>query len=186
MSMFTKANIEAIGSESAENPYLPYLAAIERGGIIDSPEEMVRDLDQPAGVYIANGLLPNYRGAGIVNIGNGLGAYDLSRVAFDRNNLEVTPTPKESVEHDTGRIIQEGGIMLEMGDGRIRLAGLAIDVSLQPWLASRLLGDRLRPITQRIAVVALGSLDLPDYEITNLDAETGVILARERRKVFGF
>jgi hypothetical protein len=184
MSMF--ANIESLGSETAENPYLPYLAAIEKGGIIDSPETMAEELAEPAGVYIANGLIPNNRGAGIVAIGNELAAYDLSRIAFERKHIEVTPTPKAAVEHDSGRITQEGGIVLEMGDGRIKLAGLAIDVTRQPWLASTLLGDRFRPLSRRIAVVALGSLDVPDYEITDLNVDTGVIRARETQKIYGF
>jgi hypothetical protein len=180
------ANITALGPEASENPYLPYLAALERGGIIDSPENMAEELHEPAGVYIANGLIPNNRGAGIVAVGNSLAAYDLSRVAFEGKAVEVTPTPKSAVEHDSGRITQEGGIILEMGDGRIKLAGLAIDVVSHPWLADRLLQNTYRPVSRRIAVVALSSFDVPEYEITDLNIDTGVIRAQERNKIFGF
>lgn len=178
--------IGSLGTEATDNMYLPYLAALERGGIIASPETMAEELNMPAGVYIANGLIPNNRGAGIVALGNSLAAYDLSRVTFEGNKMEVTPTPKSAVEHGSGRITEEGGVVLEMGDGRIKLAGLAIDVVAQPWLADRLLGDTFRSRAQRIAVVALSSFDVPEYEITDLNTETGVIRAQERTKIIGF
>ncbi len=176
---------KTIGDMHVEDPYLPFFAAVEQG-IINEPEGMIGTLEQPPGVYIANGYIPNNRGAGIVAHGDGVAAFDFSTVVFEGKILEVTPCSKTAVEHDTGRITQAGGVVLELGDGRIRLAGLAIDVTADPWRARELLNDRYQFISHAIAVLALSSLDVPEYEITDIQAETGVLKARERRRIYGF
>lgn len=169
--------------DQIKDPYLPFYAAVELG-IITQPEEMIGVLEQPPGVYIANGYIPNNRGAGIVAFGEKIAAFDLSTVVFEGKNLEVTPCSKSAVEHDTGKITQEGGVVLELGDGRIRLAGVAIDVTQDSWRARELLRDKYQYVTQAIAVVALSSLDVPEYEITDIEAGTGMMKARVRNRIY--
>lgn len=174
---------DTVGQETTENAYMPYLVALENG-IIENPEDKARLLSEPPGVSIANGLIPNTKGAGIIAVGDSFGAFDLSRVAFEDKTIEVTPSPKTAVEHDTGRITQEGGIVLELGDGRIQLVGVAIDIQKQPWLAHDLLKDHIRFVAHHIAVVALCCLDVPEYEIIDVDTTNGAIRAKERIRIF--
>lgn len=177
------STIRSEESELIDDPYYPFYSALEQG-IITDPENMSTTLDQPPGVYIANGYIPNNRGAGIVAHGQDIVAYDLSSIVLDGKNLEVTPCSKTAVEHDTGRIRREGAIVLGLGEGRIRLAGIAIDVTADVWRAKQLLKERFQHVSHAIAVVALSSLDVPDYEITEVESKTGVLKARERNRFF--
>lgn len=56
-------NFEGNGSWSpgnVVNPYLPSVLALETGDLTD-PESKARPLDEPAGVILANGMIPNVR-----------------------------------------------------------------------------------------------------------------------------
>lgn len=175
--------VNSIGSMPAENPYLPYVAAVQ-SGVIRHPEKMATELKIAPGVDIANGYIPNSHGAGIISMTGGLMAFDLVTIEFQGRKLQVMPAPKSAVDHDSGQITGEGAIVLEKPDGRLILAGIAINATANPWLADELLGSRSRNVGQNIAVVALGSMELPEYEITDMDESTGVISAKERTRVY--
>lgn len=175
------SKIDYIGTEPSENPYIPYIAALEKG-IIANPEELAENLRDSPGVYISNGFIPNNKGAGIINIGNELGAFDLSSLEFNGSKIEIKASPKSAVDHDSGRITDEGAVVLELPDGRLKIVGLAIDTVRKHWLARDLLADRWKFIKHRVAVVALDSFDIPEYEVVDVNSKTGTLSAQERTK----
>lgn len=177
------SQIDYIGPETVENPYLPYMVAVERG-IIENPEDMAINLLDSPGVYIANDLIPNHHGAGIINIGEEFGAFDLSNIEFNGKNIEVTAASKSAVDHVSGRITDEGAVVLGLPDGRLKIVGLAIDTVLKHWLARDLLPERFKFIKHRVAVVALSSFDIPEYEVVDVNSVTGALSAQERPKYY--
>ena len=171
--------VNSVGSLPAENPYFPYLAALQ-SGVIRNPEKMATELETSPGIDIINGYIPNSRGAGIIAMQGGLMAFDLVTIEFQGTRLEIMPAPKSAVDHDSGRITGEGAIVLQKPDGRLSLAGVAIDVSANPWLVNELSGKRPLDVHNNIAVVALSSMEVPEYEIADIDSQNGIIQAKER------
>jgi len=110
---------------------------------------------------------------------------------FDHAALDVVssdeillkPTATSDVDH--GKILREGVITLSDEDGWIGVRGLVVDLELQFWTA-----EQLRQLPGRVfrsghfAVKVFGSLDLPDFELREVDLETGIALARQRHRVY--
>ena len=69
-----------MSSEQHERPYLTFPVAIETGALTN-PDDKAKVIDTSLGVILANGHIPNAQGAGLVDLGDEIIAFD--HVAID-------------------------------------------------------------------------------------------------------
>lgn len=175
-------NDRMLGKPAEADPYLTFSAARETG-ILKNPQELAVPARQALGVDIANGLIPNSKGAGIVDLRDGLlVAFDHASIEEAGNELHIYPAAKHDVSHE-GHVQQEGAIIMAGQDERIKLVAVTVDTIKNPWLADRLNtnGSRLG----RMATFAFG-IDAPGYEIYDIDLSSGIIKAKPSRKIIRF
>ena len=168
-----------LGVHDERKPYYPYPVAVEKGliePIAPSPS------DEPPGVVLSHGRIPNNKQAGVVPVGMGSGnfvAFDHAAAVFEGQRLVITPAAKSDV-NDEGYVQEEGLIIMGDQEGRLTIAGFAIDVVRQPWLADKLMRrSQARPLG-RVAVFPTSTLDFPQYEVTDIDNKEGIISAKPR------
>lgn len=166
-----------------ERPYLPFLPAVQRG-IVDFGELVMRHLPDPIGVTLANLRMPQQNDAGIVPIdpeADKVVAVDHTRL-LDVSNRAITlgPSSKDAVDKQDGHIRHEGLLTITTPEGLLRAVGVVMDRFKNPWLAQELGAART---AGRLAVVRFG-LDVLDYEVTDVDTETGSLSAKPRTKLY--
>lgn len=183
MGMEFQEVIKQISPAESDKPYLPFAVAVDRG-MIKNPAEMVSARAGSPGVELANGKIPNHRGAGLIWFSNSIGAFDHIAVDANSGELLLRPASKEDVDHD-GNIVNEGIIVLANDQGRLKIAALAIDVVRRPWLADKI-GRRHHSAIGRVAVFPEISTELPEYEIHEVNSSEGYIRARERKLILPF
>ena len=165
-----------------ERPYLPYQVAVETGTLTDVGDK-ARHIDAPPGVVLASGFIPNGagHGAGIVDVGNEIVVFDHASIKLESDQVRITPTSKSKVS-DKGEIIEEGVIVLQNQKGLLRFAAFAINIYKHPRLVDQLSRGNLnrRRMAGKIAVFNAPALEVPDYEITDVNLKTASVLAKPR------
>lgn len=149
-----------------DNPYLPYLAAVEHG-LVEPNELTPQELDVPLGVMLANGKIPN-QAAGLVLLGGRPEVCDHAGVKdISKNYREIflSPTSKADVGQ-AGEIRDSGLLVLTRPNGLLKVIGIAIDLAKSNFP---------QPYSRKIKVKMLG-LEASDYEPVDIDKE-GVIRA---------
>ncbi len=171
-----------MSSSEPERPYLTYPVAVEMGVLTDTAEK-AKTLDTPPGVMLANGYIPNSKGAGLIDVGSSIVAFDHSAIDIESDNIRISPTSKSEIAND-GEIMEEGAIVVQHQNGLLRFAAFAIDVNKRPWLADRLSrnNSNRRRLAGRIAVFNAAALEMPDYEISEVDVKTSSVLVKPRIK----
>ena len=163
------------------SPYFPFQVALERG-VLDLTEIEPRTLDEQLGVTLANGSIPLEQ-AGVFSRGRGeILACDhvsLVKIGTDKTLL-IGPSSKEDID-DEGEIKGAGALVLSSPEGFLKFIGVAINKTRQPWAA-------IRPGfaiwgTGSIAVKLFG-LEATDYEVDEVRAESGLVIAKPRRAVY--
>lgn len=168
-----------LGEPADTNPYLPFPVALEMG-VIKNPKAMAATPHDSLGTEIANGHIPNNKGAGIIDLRDGLVAIDHASIVYTGDRLEIIPAAKDAVSHE-GNVLQEGAILMGNKEGLMTLAALAIHTERNPWLAQRL--NRHGRRLGGIAVFTLG-LEAPKFEIVDVNTTSGIITARTRNRYF--
>lgn len=172
--------ISSISSEDTNTPYLAFPLALETG-LIDDPLVLAKPLMEPAGVTLTNGYIPNARGAGVTMSGEDIIVFDHVSIDVSNNNLVITPSSKENIADD-GKILGQGILVAHLPDQRIKITKIAINTEQRPWLAYRL--ARGRRIIGKIAVFGASSLDLPEYELLDINKKNNSITAKPRWNYF--
>ena len=152
-------------------------------GIIADPYELAQRSNQASGVTLSSGYIPNSKGAGITKIGNGdeLAVYDHVSVDSSHQKLIIRPTSKEKIT-TSGKIQGEGVVIVHLPDHLIKIASIAIDVQIRPWLAHRLAKCSQR--LSKIGIFQARCLELPEYELQDIDKNNKTIIAKPRVKYF--
>lgn len=167
--------------EMPERPYFPYPSAIQAGAI-DFDNINMRRLSDPIGVILANGRKPQPNDAGIVPTDPDSGEFvaidHASLTSVSQQKIELAPTNKDAVNKQSGEFQDEGLLTITRPDGLLRVVGVVVDHIKHPWLAEQLGAMRA---TGRMAVVQFG-LEILDYEVSDVDAKTGIITAKPRTK----
>ncbi len=162
-----------------KRPYFPLPAALARGAV-DLTNKTVTALRDPLGVILSAGHMPRHDEAGMVETSAGPMAVDHSSlIKLDSTGLEVAPSSKDDVAKKDGEIKASGTLTLTSPDGLLRIIGVAIDQVKHPWLAERL--NAVGAVGK--TAIALFGLEAADYEVTDIDSKTGIIIARPRRYV---
>src|SRR4051812_615928 len=88
-----------IGKGGVEDPYIPFFPA-HQSGLVASPEDLAVEPKNPIGIDIANGLIPNAEGKGIVSLGRRIIAVDHVRIRRRGSDkrLIISPTSKSDVK----------------------------------------------------------------------------------------
>jgi len=156
--------------------------AVEHG-IIADPYELAQRSSEASGVTLSSGYIPNPKGAGITKIGNGdeIAVYDHVSINISERKLIISPTPKEKIT-SSGEIQGEGVVIVHLPNNIIKIASIAIDVQKRPWLAHRLgkNGHRL----SKIAIFQAKVLELPEYELQDIDQTNKTLVAQPRVKYY--
>ncbi len=173
-----------IGTFDESQPYFPFPVAVERN-ILQEPEALARPVDIPPGIQIRSGKIPNNKQAGLLLLGQGrFGAFDLAAAELDPTQVQIMPAPKSAVDDD-GEIKREGVVVLETSDGRIKITAFAVNALGQPWFLDRMRRERrMGSIIGDIAVVAANVLELPEFEIKDVDEKSGIVTARPRMPIY--
>lgn len=165
-----------------ERPYLPFLPAVE-SGVLRLADIALRTLKVPLGVSLVNGRLPHAADAGVIDTPEGVLAVDHTHIiSYDRTTLKIGPSCKSDVatQEDGEGVFQSGGALSIANDqGWFRIVGAAVDRIRDPWLAHRLQAAH----TAGRTAVALFGLEAADYEVTDIDPDTGIMTARPRRVI---
>ena len=153
--------------------YFPFLSAIEKQ--IINPEQIAAPLEDPAGVIIANGKIPNgYKNAGVVSKSGDIWAYDFAAIDVVDNGkrMFVMPTSKEAVVAGEN-FVDEGAVTLMNEEGLIKVPAL---VTRNEWMAARYRakGSSVSSLG-RLSVILCGGFHR--YEAINVD-NSGVIEAK--------
>lgn len=173
--------INSVGRMAADNPWVPFLPALERG-ILKSPEELARPPENPIGVDIANGVIPNSNHAGVLELGKSIVGVDHVGVEVRGKQLLINPTSKKDVDKE-GYINEEGVIILGSSDGRIKIAGFAIDTANNPWRFDRMRRPKTGRSLSKLAILLTG-WNLPsEYEVDEM-LDTNQLIASPRHKFF--
>ena len=168
--------LEALGVPNETRPYLPLVAAI-RNGVVDLATVVPQRLTEELGILFSRGEIPAADNAGLLEIGGiTFGCDHVAILGGDKSKVEIAPTSKNSVNTD-GTLQETGGIMLSRLAGVFKLAGAVVDHVADPWLADRINAVRTQG---RLAVASFG-LEAAEFEITDIDSETGIITAKPRR-----
>ena len=152
---------------------------------MQEPETLARPVGGPPGIEIRAGKIPNNKQAGLLELSPGrIAAFDHTAAEISTQEIQIMATPKAAVNKD-GFIQHEGLIVLVSDDGRIKVTAYAIDVLKNPWLIDRMRQKRrMGSVVGGIAVVAAGILELPEYEISDIDGKSGIVTARPRNTVY--
>jgi hypothetical protein len=139
-------------------------------------------MENPPGVDIMAGRIPNSKFAGMISMGaDRLAAFDHTAAEFQGTNLVVQSAAKSDVSRE-GEVRDEGAIVFGTDDGRLKIAAFAID-----FYRNRMLIDSLRQrlrmgsVVGRVAIFSAPVLELPEYEIADIDTNAGTISAKPRR-----
>lgn len=166
-------------ADESERAYVPFLAAMENN-IIDLGSVVVRHLRDPIGVVLGNGRIPQQNDAGIVPLdrdGKEILAVDHTHlVDMAKGHIQLGPSSKNDVDKRSGVIRNEGLLTITSPDGWLRIVGAVVDCVKNPWLAHDLDATRTKG---RLAVARFGLAAL-DYEVTDVNAETGILTAKPR------
>ncbi len=177
-------SLKQLGITDSNKPYFAYPAAVERH-ILTDPITRARPHQNPPGIDLLAGIIPNSRNAGLILSGQDhFVAFDHTAAAVERHRIEIMPGSKADVSKE-GQIRHEGLIIVETDDWRLKIAAFVINVVHQPWLAQRMREEhRMGRVMGDIAVVAAHVLELPEYEIKDIDNQSGVIVASVRHRIF--
>ena len=172
-----------MSSEQHERPYLTFPVAIETGALTN-PDDKAKVIDTSLGVILANGHIPNAQGAGLVDLGDEIIAFD--HVAIDveaDDKIRISPTSKSEVSTG-GQIMEEGAIVLQNKSGLLKFVAFAIDAYRRPWLADKLSHNthNMRRLAGKTAVFNAPPFVIPDYEIIDVDINTKSVLVKPRIK----
>lgn len=171
-------DVGKLGDASGQDLYWPYLAARETDRI-HNREAMGTPITGSVGVDIANGRIPNPKGAGIFALKGMLLAFDHLGLEREGNRIKLLPISKHVVSRE-GDILSEGATVLAKDTGQIRLAAMAVDTHKNPWaLQDREL--KLVPRLGSLGIKLFSSLEIPDYEVSDIDLETGTMTALPRK-----
>lgn len=176
--------ISNVGRYDEHEPYYPFPVAVEKG-ILPNPEDLARPAQNPPGIDILWGRIPNYKNAGLLALGEKVvAAFDHTAAELHDDELTIMPAPKAAVS-DTGHIQDEGLVVVGSNDGRLKIAALVLNYLEYPWLVenARARGKSVATIGD-VAIMAAPVLDLPEFEMTDVDNKTGVITARPRQRIF--
>ena len=173
MSDLLKPLIEA-EEQIPDRPYFPYSAALEAGRIVK--ETVKRVLDEPLGVILGNGRIPQQNDAGLIELGGDTYAVDHSQVlGADRKSITIGPSDKGNVNKETGQCTGEGLLTLTTPEGLMKVVGMVISKERAEWLKhAHNVGE--------LAVIQFG-LTILQYEITGVDKATGEVSAKPTGKV---
>lgn len=152
--------------ELPENPYLPYIAAVEHRLV--NPDELVPQvLELPLGVMLANGQIPA-DSAGSMKLAGELHVFDhLSLIDMGPDKIFFGPSSKEDVTSE-GELRDSGLFVITKPSGILRIVGFAISVEVNPWLAAE---GKLG----KLGITQLG-LDSIDTEPIDIDRD-GIVEA---------
>jgi hypothetical protein len=177
---FTDTERGLVGEPATDNAYLPFHAA-RKTGVLGDPAELATSIPHPPGVDIANGRIPNSKGAGVVEMRGGeLLIFDHAAVGMEGDRLNVFPATKDAVD-DEGRITQEGAVLMATPGGLLQIVGRAVDKIRHPWLADRLRAGRpSKSPMGRIAVFNTRLGETREFEIKDVDGGTGIVQAEPR------
>jgi hypothetical protein len=183
--MSSQLPLNQLGTYSDATPYYPYPAALERGIMDRQSSPSVNILPQSPGIELSAGRIPNHKQAGLLPISHGKwAALDHAAMEQHGTEVEIKPTSKRSVSHE-GYIDDEGVITLGTEEGRIRIVAFAINGLKRPWLVDRFSENiYLRQLLREVIVLPADVLELPEYEITAVDKDTGILEASPRRRFY--
>lgn len=162
----------SLSPEASGEAYYPFLSAVEKQ-IID-PENIAAPLNDPAGVIIANGRIPNgYKNAGVVDNRGSIWAYDFAAIESVDNGrrLFIMPSVKDAVVHGE-RFADEGAVTLMNAEGHIKIPALVIK---NEWIAKSLGRDSSIAKLGQLSIVLCGGLHR--FDAVNVD-DSGVIEAK--------
>jgi hypothetical protein len=167
-------------SDAPDEAYPPFLVATQTGQIDISKLDL--HTPQAAAQEVLNGRIPDNHGA--ISFGpDGLGAVDLLAVRTSGNKAFFLSTYKSAVNKETYDIEAEGGAVLTLPDGRMRLSAVAIGGAKANWFRGRSL-KRVASDIGSITIAPLG-LDAIDYEVSDINP-SGFIVARKRPFIVSF
>ncbi len=176
--------LNQFGEADYIKPYFAYPAAVEKH-ILTDPNTLAKPHINPPGIDLLAGRMPNSSSAGLVQSGRDhFVAFDHTAATVGRDKLELLPGSKFDVAKD-GEIRHEGLIVVETDDWRLKIAAFVINIAKQPWLAQRLRCEhRMGRVMGDIAVVTANVLELPEYEIKDIDGKSGIMIAKTRHRLF--
>lgn len=162
-----------IGNPGEQKPYYPFPVALSRG-LLPSLDEVSPPFPDQLGEVIAADRIPNAKQAGLVRIDEEqLIAFDHCAAELDPRVIKIIPTEKSAVSKD-GEIEKEGlTVVSKYGGTVLRVIRAHIDPFKHPWHIDRYkdrisVGQLMKPIVE----VRFG-VELPEYELTNIDSQTG-------------
>ncbi len=167
--------------ETVRRPYEPFMAALQ-SGVLNAENIVRRALTDPIGVVLGNGRVPHHKDAGVVAVGDGDEAFlavdHVQLVEMDGSSIQIGPSSKDAVNALDGQVRGEGLFTITMPDGLLRIVGVAVDAAKRPWLTDSLRATRT---AGGLAIVQFG-LDAMDYEVSDVDTESGILTAKPRTK----
>jgi hypothetical protein len=171
---------EKLGAHGERAPYYPFPVAVEKG-LLEPHTKKPEPLGDSAGVEIMAGRIPNSHHAGLIPFGKDhIAAFDHTAAEFHGKELHIAPAEKQDVT-DKGEVQAEGAIIFGTDEGRLKLAAFVVDIVKNPWLTYGLTRGR---VLGNVAVFSANVLETPEYEIKEIDLNSGVVIAQPRLKYF--
>ncbi len=171
-----KGNYTLLQLVSQNNISVPSVCCSSKKGIVKLEQLVPTPLRDDLAMIISRGTIPATENVGYVDTNGGSVVCDHAEiVSFDKTKLEIGPSSKDDV-NSSGEIQDEGVVLLfNPASGFPKVVAAVIDQHKRPFVE----GINCAHTTGRLAVVRFG-LEAAEYEISDIDSETGVITAKPR------